>query len=579
MSKKRFLSILAISLLLVSCNDENSGSNSLNPSISGSISSEISEKPSLPSISPSITVGDNVVDLTKAVELISNSESKDIESAKSSNTNIVVMGYDGGNRYNQTQNVQATTYQNNITIESGSIEQYFYSNPENVYKDTYDEVRLIEESNYIRTRVFRNGVFQNDSERVNLLTISVDPSTIEQAFEYYESEVSCGAGSTAFGQFYDAYAMGASFSFASRQLDEGLFIYFHAEYQTSEEQNQMIIFDFYYIFDNAVNGFLTSYSSTQAFYSLNTYLATEDKSQLVPTYFASTEIEVTSGQLAEFTGDFPVDIHASFVQEIRLTAPKTTLVVDEIIALKSEVLPATAINKELYFESSVPGIAKVDEDGRITAISKGECVITATNIDSGVSASISITVVDKPAGDSGDDSKKGDLKEALLKAETQLFGFEKGSYNYTTVPFNTTESDTGVCVFNSIALSQLSISDFAYDENLRKATYVAMDKEVLVNILPYEDNGVEQLSNRYSLNRFTVFRNVILSFEIYLSSSNTISYIIVNTRNDSGSIGDKTFANLTTDNIEDEIDFTVNQYGTLFTKFNSKGFAATTDEE
>lgn len=569
MKKRIFYSIIA-GLLLVACD------HGASESINNSITSEptLSTLPGVSSTTPSIGSGDNAITFDKALNLLIECKSKDVESAKTSETTISVIGYDGGNRYNQTQNINATTYQNNITIESGEIEQYFYSSPDNIYSDTYDEVRILENQNYIRTRVFKKGVFQNDSERINLLTISGDVTTINQAFEYYSSEVSCGAGSTAYNQFYDAYALGASFSYASRQLEDGLFVYFHAEYQSSEAQNQMVIFDFYYVYDDASNGFLTSYYSTQSFYSLQAYLAAEDKSECVPTYYASTEIEVTSGQLAVFTGEFPVDIYASFVQEIRLEAPKTTLIVGDVIALKAEVLPATALNKELYFESSVPGIAKVDGDGRITAISKGECVITATNIDSGVSSSITIKVVDKPLGDPGDDSKKGDLKEALKKAERQLFSFEKGSFTYTTVPFNTQESDTGVCLFNGVALSALSISDFSYDETLRKATYVAADKEVLVNVLPYVNNRIEGLSNRFSINNSTVFRNVILSFEVYLKSTNEISYIIVETRNDTGKIGDKTFANLTTETIESEIEFTVNQYGTLSTKFNSKGFAA-----
>lgn len=596
MKKNRYLlSTILFGMLLMGCaggntsspNSTNSGDvPSVNPPVSsGTPSVEPSvnvpsstPSPSTPTPSPSTGGGTSTgaIPYTKAVELLVGSEEQDVKRAKTSETSLLVRGYDGGRRYEQKQEFTSTSYQNNLTIESGTVEQFFFDTPDTKYSDTYDEVRTIEDSNYIRTRCYQNHVFTDETERLNLLM--ADPNQMVQVLAYYQSLVSCGAGSTAYDQFYESYLLQPSLSYASRFVDEGLWFYFHAEAQSNEDQNQKMIFDFYYIFDSVEGGFLKSYSSRQSFYRLDQYLSAEDPSTLEPLYYASMDVNVEEGALTVFEGELPVDIHASFVQEIHLTAPKTTLTVGETIALKSEVLPTTAINKDLSFSSDIPGVASVDGDGRVTAISAGTVVITATNLDSGVSSSITFTVQDKPLIDPGDDSKKNDLKEALQKAKNQVFAFETGSFSYTTVPFDTNLDEFGHAKVNAEALSKLTVSEFAYDENNRVATFALKDKEKLVDILPYEDNKIEGLSNRYSINGDTVFRNVILTFEIHLKSSNEISFIIVETRNDTADIGSANFAELTTETIEEELAFSVNPYGTLKTKLNSKGFAKNDEE-
>lgn len=588
--KKRILFIAALvsGMMLSACDDDNSTpSNSINSgsptSISASTSTSVSApststsaKPSLPSLPPSASSTPTDITSEQAISLILNAGDKDVSNAKTSQTSLKAIGYDNGRRYEQNQETTATSYQNNITIESGNVEQFYYDNKDVKYTDTFDEVRTIEDSNYLRVREYKSHVFQDESERINLLLIDV--TQISEALAYYATVVSCGAGNTSYEQFASAVQLGAEFGYAAQQREDGLWVYFKGDYESSAEQNQKCIFEFYFLFDSLNNGFLTTYYSEQRFYSLDKYLAAEDPSALDPTYFASTDIVVDKGELEVFNGELPVDIHASFVQEIQLTAVKTTLVVGETTALKSKVLPETAINKDLSFESSVPGIANVDNDGRITAISKGTCTITATNIDSGVSASIEITVIDKPLIDTGDDSKKGDLQEALTKALYQVFNFEIG-LEYSSAAFDNSTDEYGNCKINSSKLSALSISEFAYDENMRKATFALADKEKLVEILPYNDNGNDLLSNRYWSNgTSSIYRNVIISFEIYLSSANEISYILVETRNDYAPRNDKVFAELTTENIETELSFEVNHYGTMKTRFSSRGFA-TPDEE
>ena len=60
--------------------------------------------------------------------------------------------------------------------------------------------------------------------------------------------------------------------------------------------------------------------------------------------------------------------------------------------LSTEILPANASDKSVTWTSSDESVATVDENGVVTAISKGEVTITATSNDSGLSDSCTFTV-------------------------------------------------------------------------------------------------------------------------------------------------------------------------------------------
>ncbi len=62
----------------------------------------------------------------------------------------------------------------------------------------------------------------------------------------------------------------------------------------------------------------------------------------------------------------------------------------------AEVLPETAIDKSLIWESSAPEIVSVDENGVVTAIGNGTAVISCTTVVGGFKASCNVSVTTRP---------------------------------------------------------------------------------------------------------------------------------------------------------------------------------------
>ena len=246
---------------------------------------------------------------------------------------------------------------------------------------------------------------------------------------------------------------------------------------------------------------------------------------------------------------------------INLSAAKTEIQVGETVAIKSTVLPETAINKDLMFSSNNKAIASVDSSGRVRGLSAGTCKIIAENIESGVTGEIEITVKDAERPDPGDDTKKDDLAEALSLVSKQVFStptsvIDNGSFEFSS-PGIVIDSEQTI---NTEELAKLTISEFAYDENTRTAVYVG-DWSKLDSIIPFYDNGVEALSNRYFIKERerTIYREVIVKFELVLASSNEIEYIKVVGRTDSISFDtpiDKTI--LTNENVDSLGELSVN---------------------
>ena len=66
--------------------------------------------------------------------------------------------------------------------------------------------------------------------------------------------------------------------------------------------------------------------------------------------------------------------------------------VGEHTQLRAEVKPDNAVNKNVKWESNRPEIAKVDSNGRVTAVAKGKAIISAVTEDKGLQASCMVTV-------------------------------------------------------------------------------------------------------------------------------------------------------------------------------------------
>ena len=81
------------------------------------------------------------------------------------------------------------------------------------------------------------------------------------------------------------------------------------------------------------------------------------------------------------------------VQSITLSETRMNLVATVNHQITAEVLPEDATNKKLTWSSSNENVATVDQDGLISPIAKGSCVITAEAVDgSGVKAQANVAV-------------------------------------------------------------------------------------------------------------------------------------------------------------------------------------------
>lgn len=66
------------------------------------------------------------------------------------------------------------------------------------------------------------------------------------------------------------------------------------------------------------------------------------------------------------------------VTGVKLDKNSVSLKVGETTNLKATVSPSTATNKSVTWESSTPGVATVDQNGKVTAVAPGEATITVT---------------------------------------------------------------------------------------------------------------------------------------------------------------------------------------------------------
>lgn len=97
------------------------------------------------------------------------------------------------------------------------------------------------------------------------------------------------------------------------------------------------------------------------------------------------------------------------VTAIELSDSERTVTVGTSFTIAATVKPDDALNRTIIWSSSDPSIATVDENGTVTAIAKGEAIITAESAD-GVKAECKVTV-----------EKKDGFFKTLLKIITAPF--------------------------------------------------------------------------------------------------------------------------------------------------------------
>lgn len=82
------------------------------------------------------------------------------------------------------------------------------------------------------------------------------------------------------------------------------------------------------------------------------------------------------------------------VESVSLNKTELGLNVGATETLTATVLPDLASNKAVTWSSSAPGVATVNENGKVNAIAAGTAIITATTVDGGMTASCTVTVSD-----------------------------------------------------------------------------------------------------------------------------------------------------------------------------------------
>ena len=109
---------------------------------------------------------------------------------------------------------------------------------------------------------------------------------------------------------------------------------------------------------------------------------------------ATITATTTDGQLTAsctvtvFVPEIPV-VHVS---SIALDRTSLNLAVGEYATLKATVLPENAEDRSFNWRSSNQSIARIDADGRVSALSAGTVTITATTTDGGLTAACEVTV-------------------------------------------------------------------------------------------------------------------------------------------------------------------------------------------
>ena len=93
------------------------------------------------------------------------------------------------------------------------------------------------------------------------------------------------------------------------------------------------------------------------------------------------------------TATTSVTVEKKIISVIGITVDPTskTITEGETFTIIATVSPADADNKSVNWTSSAPAVASVDNTGKVTALKPGSTTITATTVDGGKTATVSVT--------------------------------------------------------------------------------------------------------------------------------------------------------------------------------------------
>lgn len=145
-----------------------------------------------------------------------------------------------------------------------------------------------------------------------------------------------------------------------------------------------------------------------------------------------SQVDVLSGEFDEATGNFSFETDKFSTYAIAYSDTKlvTGVTLDkdeetlkkkgETVQLSVTVSPDDATNKRVVWSSSNPNVATVDETGKVTAVGKGTCTITATTEDGSFIAicTIKVEIPDSDNGGNNGDNNSGDNNQSNEDANT-----------------------------------------------------------------------------------------------------------------------------------------------------------------
>lgn len=108
-------------------------------------------------------------------------------------------------------------------------------------------------------------------------------------------------------------------------------------------------------------------------------------------------VNIKATNSAGISDEITLTVIPTLAESISVLPSLLTLKVNESVALTVNINPVTTTDKGVVFASSNSEVATVDEEGRISALSLGETMITArTNDGSNLAATCSVTVIPTP---------------------------------------------------------------------------------------------------------------------------------------------------------------------------------------
>ena len=179
-----------------------------------------------------------------------------------------------------------------------------------------------------------------------------------------------------------------------------------------------------------------------------------------------------------------------------LDMPSTFSVhIGEEKTLEAKTLPLDYSDNQIVFESSDPTIAFVDEDGTIVGKSKGTCIITATSVDGGFTATCEVTVLQPVEAATlethGMEMKVGDNKDLYCNlqpatADNKAIVWQSSDENIATVDNSgsVTALKAGTVYIRAISEDNPEAKDSC------KVTVLQPVKGITLNYSTYEVNAI-----------------------------------------------------------------------------------------